>query len=226
MRFDPVTEEEAQQSAKPGWLLKPGQCDFEVKTANLHTKEKIGGEVSESIHLILRLYDANGKEADVHDYLTPAFAHKFRHFAYATGLGHLYEKGEIEPEDCAGRTGRCIVRTKEQRGYEPKNDIADYVIADSTKSTTNYQTSKDKGMGGVALDQAKRAAWEGFKQQYKGDPTMLQTEMRKALEAYFGTAETNTLGVVQWQRFLKDGFKKPGSPIPEEDTFKPDDIPF
>ena len=226
MQFNPITEEEAKEASLPGYLLKPGECDFEVRKGEYHYKPDGKGGTKQSIRLTMQVWDANGKEAQVFDYITPAFAHKFRHACYAVGLGHDYERGEVEPEQFEGKGGRLIIRTKQDAGYEPKNDVLDYVVAERTKGTTNYQTSKTEGAGAVALKMAKREAWEKFCAQYKGETSMRETEFRQAVARYFNDRDPQSLGFVEWQRFTKDGFKPKESPLSDKPDFDPDSIPL
>jgi hypothetical protein len=227
MKFDPISEEEAKEAAKPGYLLKPGECDFEVKTAQRHVKEREDGTTSESIKLYLEVWDVDNKHAFVWDYLTPAIAHKLRHACYAVGLGHTYERGELEAEHFQGKGGRLIIRNKQDRGYDPKNDVVDYVVAERTKGSDNYQGSKNGGAGAVALKQAKDEAWAAFKRKNAGaDAAMLPTMLREAIGRYFNGRAPETLGYAEWRRFTSDGFEPKESPLQEEEAFKDSDIPF
>lgn len=220
MQFAPKTEDEV----KRGNLLRPGECDFTVRDAT----DEVSDKGNEMIKLMLEVWDQDGEKAVVFDYLLEAMAHKLRHFCYAVGLGHIYEAGELTADHCIGKGGRLLIRNEQDKlkKYPPKNGVADYVLADRTKETPNYQTSKSNGMGGVALQQAKQAAWQEFGRQYKGDPAMKETEFRQAAARYFSNRALDSLGYLEWQKFTKDGFRPQDAPFSEQQEFKEDDIPF
>src|SRR5688500_16996838 len=105
MRFTTVTEEAAQASAR-GYLLKPGECEFEVRRA----EETVSNSGNPMMKLTLDVWDEDGKKGTVFDYLLGATPHKVRHFAYAVGLGHVYESGDnLDPDVCEGKGGRLII---------------------------------------------------------------------------------------------------------------------
>lgn len=134
MRVTPKTEEEVQRNR----LLTPGECDFEVRKAENVTSSK-GNEM---IKLTLEVWDCDSKNAIVWDYLLDKMPHKVRHFCYAVGLGRAYEAGQVDAEQCEGKSGRLLIRNSQDPGYDAKNEVADYVVADRTKETTGYKEAK------------------------------------------------------------------------------------
>lgn len=235
MRVTPRTEEEIKRSK----LLAPGECDFEVRDA----KDETSKSNNEMIHLILDVWDSNGDKALVHDYLLDAMPHKVRHFCYAVGLGHVYENGELEADACIGKSGRCLIRSKQDRGYDPKNDVADYVVADSTKETKGYATAKAKQQAsgkdaGATLaaerQAAMRTAWETWKRKFtKEFPQSTQVECETAWKAACAAYWPNqkipdAIGTVQWDQLVKNEFRRPeGDLTPAGTHFTGDeDVPF
>lgn len=136
MRITPKTEEEVNRNK----LLFPGECDFEVRKA-IDKTSKAGNEM---IELTLECWDSKQGNAMVFDYLLDAMAHKMRHFCYAVGLGRAYEAGSLSAEQCEGKSGRLIIRNAQDkmREHPPKNEVADYVVADRTKETPGYKDAK------------------------------------------------------------------------------------
>lgn len=216
MQFAPKSEEEVKRK-----LLEPGEADVEVLTAS----EEVSDKGNAMIKLKVKLYDSKGEQGTIYDYLMEKMAYKLRHAAYAFGLGHKYESGELEAEDFLGKSGRCKIRIKQDQGYDPKNEIADYVVADSTKKTENYQASKSNGAGAAAAEVAKKSAWATFQRIYQGEANMLNTAWKKAFADYFQGAEAKSLNAFQWKAFEKDAFERKAVPV-GEDVFKEDDIPF
>jgi len=223
MNFTPKTEQEVSK------LLRPGECDFVVKSAS----EELSQSQNEMLKIVLEVTDADHKTTILTDYLLEKIPHKLRHFSYAVGLGGAYEQGTLTDDACIGRGGRCKVRTEEDRSgkYPPKSVIADYVVADTTKQTQNYQSSKADGPGAVAAQQAQNDAKRAFKarRQAQGDTdeTMLPTHWRNAFVAYFGANKKQTeTTAVEWRRFIADGFAPPVNPITAAGGIPADDIPF
>jgi hypothetical protein len=239
MRFNPVTEEEAKKSAR-GFLLEPGECEFEVRDAT----DETSNSGNPMIKLTMDVFDKTGKKAIVYDYLLEAMAHKVRHFAYAVGLGHFYEAGEFDAEHCVGKGGRLIIRTKKQQGYEPKNDVADYVVGGNAKTTPGYQNAKAQDSGNAApplggRDLARRSFNARASQL---DPTARSTAWMEAVSQYFGHTDQGSIPDGDWRNFeavVRQSWQA-GKGIPiamrkrvpveapfgESQEFKEDDIPF
>jgi hypothetical protein len=85
------------------------------------------------IEVKLAVFRPNGSRAYVTDYLLEKMAYKLRHFSYAVGLGDAYEAGDINAEQCAGRSGRVALKIEEQDGFEPKNVVRDYIVPETAK---------------------------------------------------------------------------------------------
>ena len=213
MRFAPKSEEQVSN------LLKSGEGDFEVRQAT----DKVSQSQNEMIELVLDVHDANGKKGLISDYLIEGMAHKLRHFCYAVGLGHVYEAGELTAEACRGRSGRCVIGIEKDSGgvYPDKNKIRDYVVADSTKKTEGYQNAKDRQQGASAgqapqtqptqtpAKQAMINAWQTFQGRLTGETQdFINTSWRRAYSDYFGSRQPDTIGVDEWNAFVRDEFVK------------------
>lgn len=126
MKFQPKTEKEVAEAG----LLPNGAYDFEVLEAT-EDQSKKGNDM---VKLKLRLYDAEGSQRTIFDYLvsTDGGAYKIRHFAAATGMLDKYESGELRAEDMEGKSGSCqIAIQKDKTGqYPDKNTVRDYLADD------------------------------------------------------------------------------------------------
>lgn len=130
--FQPLTDEEIEMMG----LVPEGEYRFEVAKAT--SKMSNGG--NPMIELVLKVWDKNGSEQQVYDYLvsTPKMMFKVKHFCDSVGLTQEYLKGHFQDWQCTGKSGRAyIVVTKgkpndEGGMYPDKNSVRDYI-----KSTTN-----------------------------------------------------------------------------------------
>jgi hypothetical protein len=213
-------------------LLKKGEADFVVKSGLDKLSQK---DSTEMIELQVECTDADGTTKVIKDWLHPAMEHRIRHFCYATGLGAVYERGELTAEHCEGRGGRCMIDLEKSDKYGDQNKIKDYVVADQTKGTTGYQNAKAANGAGTQhksdpteAEKAKRRAWDNFKSKFPEVQTAeLQTEFRKAVDDYFPAKKIELIGAGEWERFVNDGFVKDAtSPISDETVFADSDIPF
>lgn len=123
MRFTPKSEKEVAEAG----LLPKGMYDFEIAEAT-EKQSKAGNDM---VELVVRVYDNEGRSRKLFDWLVDSegAAYKIRHFAEATGMLAEYEKGELRSHDMVGKTGRCQVIIKKDKGgeYPDKNAISDYV---------------------------------------------------------------------------------------------------
>lgn len=132
MNFAPKTEEEIKKDA----LLPAGDYDFEVIEAADKISKTSGNPM---IALKLNVYSGDGGTRHVYDYLMEQMAYKLRHFCQFTGLIEKYQAGTLTAQDCLGRVGRVSLRQKIQDGYDPKNEVKDYVNANAATVETPAQ---------------------------------------------------------------------------------------
>lgn len=126
MRFKPLSEEEVARAG----LLEKGTYPFEVRQA-VQKKSKAGNDM---IELVLCVWDKNGREYLVYDYLMESSEYKLRHFCYTTGLQEKYDSGELRDTDCL-KSGYCKVMIREDKSglYPPRNSVADYIAGEGEK---------------------------------------------------------------------------------------------
>lgn len=139
MNFNPLSETEVLN------LIPAGEYDFLVKEAE-DRHSKTGNEM---IKLTLAIWDANGNERIVFDYLLDKLMYKVKHFADAVGLEEKYLAGGYSAQDCLNLSGRCKVivdEPEENSPYPPKNSIKDYCKADknaAVKLSSNKAPQKE-----------------------------------------------------------------------------------
>lgn len=144
MRFNPISEEEANAQASGVW--ENGDYDYEVTEA----EEKESNAGNDMFALEIAIVDASGARKKVFDYLviSDKAAWKLRHFAASCALLPQYERGSLMANEMIGRTGRCTIGTqKEQNGYPAKNVVRDYVAAPQRASATSVRRPVPAGGG-------------------------------------------------------------------------------
>lgn len=124
MKFSPKSQEELAHAN----LMSEGVYPFEIIEAE-DKKSKSGNDM---IQLKLKVWDKNGHERVIYDYLLEALHFKLRHFAESTGLLQKYEGGEFTSSDCLGKSGNAHIiiqkgRENAEGGFYPdKNSVKDY----------------------------------------------------------------------------------------------------
>ena len=150
MQFIPKTDDEIAAEM----LIAPGDYDFQVREAVEETSKK-GNDM---IHLKLSVWDADGNERWIDDYLLEVMAFKLRHFAYAVGLDGLYESGSLTAGDCTGKSGKCSVFIDKGDGnFRDKNAIKDYVVPDEQPAAPSPRPPATNGNAAVKNQEASIA---------------------------------------------------------------------
>lgn len=125
MKITPKKEEELNNFS----LFNEGIYNFEVLSAE-DTVSKSGNEM---IKLKIRVSKPDYSTTIIFDYLLEAIAYKIRHFAYAIGIGELYEKGNIDAIHCIGKIGQLELGIQQGQPnpnggyYQDKNIVKDYI---------------------------------------------------------------------------------------------------
>lgn len=124
MSYTPKTEE---QLVKEG-LMPDGIYDFKV----LETSDKPSKKGNDMYTLKLAVWDADGSERHIFDYIALGNnfgERKLRHAADAAGIMDIYESGNMVPKDFQDKTGKVEIKTQDGTpDYPlPKNVVKDYV---------------------------------------------------------------------------------------------------
>ena len=138
MKFTPKTEEQIALEN----LTKPGVYPFTVLEATDTVSKKSGNEM---IKLKIAFFDDTGKERHVDDYLLASMEAKFRHFCVHAGMEGRYNDGDVQAEHCEGKEGYVKIGiSKPQDGYNPKNEVKDYVAAPVKEGATRTDAERGK----------------------------------------------------------------------------------
>ena len=124
MKFTPKNEDEVQPL-----ILPAGEYDAFAREA----KDKVSKSNNEMIELRLSVWDGQGNETVVYDYLLDAMPLKLRHFCVAAGIEEAYEAGELTAELCQEHNVRVKLKIDEGTGEWPRsNKVVDYLAPDAT----------------------------------------------------------------------------------------------
>jgi hypothetical protein len=143
MKFVPKTREELQQMN----LLPDGVYTFEV-IESVNTISKTSG--NEMIKLTLKVWDHNGVERIITDYLIEAYLFKLLSFCEATNLLEKYNSGILLDTDCYGKIGKVYIVIKkgkpvpndpEGKMYPDSNSIKEYIKQDKSYESNKKQES-------------------------------------------------------------------------------------
>lgn len=141
MRVTPRTDEEINMMN----LLPEGIYSFQV----IKAEEKISKSNNEMIVITLKVWDKDGRERLLTDYLLDSFAKKIKHFVKVTGLENKYELGSITAEDCLNKIGDVHViiqkgNPKPEGGfYSDKNSVNDYIAKINQNQSTLQPIKND-----------------------------------------------------------------------------------
>lgn len=127
MRYSPKSEQELQEQN----LILKGIYQFQV----IESEDTVSKAGNEMIKLRLKLWDNEGNERTVYDYLTEAMLYKLKHFCDIVGLVDKYEAGTLHADDCMYKMGRVSIDIQKGNAnpnggmYPDKNVVKDYVVA-------------------------------------------------------------------------------------------------
>jgi hypothetical protein len=170
MRFNPVSEEEAQKAN----LFPKGDYDAVVESSI----EKVSKTNNEMIELVLLVYGPEGKERRLKDWLvaTDGGQAKIQRFCKSADLWDEYQAGELTAYLCDGANVRVKLGTEPGKdGYPPKNKVADYLprktAAEKAAEASPRPATPLRGKTEGVSAQQQHAAGTG-----RADPTKPPTE--------------------------------------------------
>lgn len=153
--YQPMTESEAMQERFQ--LLKEGEYDAVIESSEDRISANSGNPMMD---MKLTVYDANGKEHSVRDFLvfTKSMMWKVVHFANAAGLMTEYEEGKLCSEVAVGANIRVkiivepgsLIPEDKLNGkpygsrYPDKNKVDEYIgKQDATKLNNGAEEGLD-----------------------------------------------------------------------------------
>lgn len=121
MKFTPKTEKEIIEEG----LLPVNTYDAEITAA----AEETSAKGNDMIKLKLGVFDDEGTQRVIFDYLLESMPLKLRHAAEACGLVDEYESGSLSADDFVGKNVRVKVGIKKDKTgqYPDSNGIMDYI---------------------------------------------------------------------------------------------------
>lgn len=141
MKFTPKTAEEVKQESSSLW--DGGFYDFEVMNG-VDKKSKASG--ADMIELRIKIFNQQGEEKIVYDYLLESMMYKLLHICEATGLTEKYQGGELVGGDFEGCTGRLKLGVgKPQGDYAAKNEVKDYLVPSAEAAPKDKKARPGKG---------------------------------------------------------------------------------
>jgi hypothetical protein len=127
MQFQPRTVEEITKEKREfaaQSLLPKGWYDFEVMDAQEAVSKRSGKDM---IKLKLRVFNPNGGEKHVYDYLIETAPTHLFDFCESVGLENEYHQGTLTAADCKGRAGKVQIAIDDKdKNYDPKNVAKNY----------------------------------------------------------------------------------------------------
>lgn len=147
MKFTPLDEEAL--NAQRG-ILKEGEADFEVMIANDKFSKSSGQPM---IELKLKVWDCEGKEGIIFDYLVGNVQWKLHQFLASVGRLDLYESGDVNTDILLGMCGKALLKLqKDKTGkYPDQMRVTEYFIPsaptenkkESTQSPASILANED-----------------------------------------------------------------------------------
>lgn len=149
--FTPKTEEELTD------LLEEGEGTYEVMKSERGEKDSFV-----MIILFLKIWDKNGQQAFIKDYMkldpnSNFCMRKIRHFCYSCGLKDEWDKGRFSASDCENKSGKLMIKTQkektfrdektgEYKTYPAKSVVNDYIMdnSDLQKSVNQLQQRRNQ----------------------------------------------------------------------------------
>jgi hypothetical protein len=135
--FQPKTEKELASEN----LLPVGEYDFEVLGAANKTSQRTGAQM---IELKVGVYLPTGAVRFVNDNLVfvDKAIFKISQFCKCTGLYERYKAGQLDAEDCKGRSGKLKLGIEPEGEYPAKNKVSSYVIPKEFRKPEQAQSVK------------------------------------------------------------------------------------
>lgn len=196
------------------------ECEFQVLTST----DKVSSSGNPMIELVLNVWDAEGQEHRVWDYITKGGLFKLEQLCAIHGID--FTSGNVPAEDLAGISGKCVVGFKKGDGqYADKNSIRKYLTPLDEKNPP-APTKKPSDPNGVAnSDAAKKRAWDDFKTANPGlTGEKLKVDFSAFVHNIFPSKDPKTLTGTQWD-VVSDQIRNPVM-APDDGAMKDSEIPF
>ena len=135
MKFTPIPKEEL---AKQQGILIAGEADFTIDKAEETVAKKSGNPM---LKLELKVWDKNGTEGKVWDYIVDSARWKILQLCDSIGRLELYDAGEVTPYALEGQSGKCII-TVEKNEHGERAKIKSYFPKVASKEEVKKEIKK------------------------------------------------------------------------------------
>lgn len=105
--------------------LKPGRADFQIVAAT----ECLSKNGNNMLKLQVRVWDCEGEEGTIFDYITSNAQWKIKQLLEAVGQGEQYETGEINSHSLENKSGKCVLLINKDPKYGNQPKIKFYISA-------------------------------------------------------------------------------------------------
>lgn len=138
--YEPLSDEEIESHRK---RLKPGSGTFNV----IEAKDRVSKNGNPMIELKLQVWDENGCEGTVFDYLVagiPSMAFKLRNFCKSIGHPEFYMQRKLSSLTALNKMGKLKITLKKDDKGEEWPRIADYLPHIQGSPLPNYVETKNE----------------------------------------------------------------------------------
>lgn len=155
MKFQPKSDEQLAKEEQARTLWEKGIYSYEIishvkfGSNTIQTCDTVSKKGNDMLVLVVKLFNDDGRESVVVDYITGDMGFKFKHVAYANGLGAQYDAGELNAIDFVGKCGKAKVGISKGKpkddgsgNYPDKNCINDYLVDDGSEASVNGVVAK------------------------------------------------------------------------------------
>lgn len=166
MKFQPKSDEELQKEEAKRGLWEKGAYSYEILpyvtfgTKTIQTCDTKSSAGNDMLVLAVKVFNDDGRESVIVDYITDAVGFKLKHLAYANGLGSQYDAGELHAIDLIGKCGKAKVGVSKGKAkndgsgenYSDKNSIVDYLVEESADQDVVAKNSDIKATSSLGDD--------------------------------------------------------------------------
>lgn len=132
MIFEPLTDEQIESQKK---RLIPGMADFEI----LDAKEKTSKSGNPMIEVILRVWDSEGTQGQLKDFLPSNVQWKIKSILQAINKGDLYQTGNVTSLDLVMGCGKCMLGMEKSRDpqFPDQIRVKEYLSLETTNNDSD-----------------------------------------------------------------------------------------
>lgn len=134
-------------------LLAEGEAEFEVLSA----EDQVSKTGNEMIKLHLKVWDCNGKQGTIFDYLLEKGVWRIEQFCESTLIPVAkFKSGELNAVDCSGKTGKLTIKTQKDKSgqYPDKSSVSGYL----PRKNSNESSKSNLGQTDTVSNKANKTS--------------------------------------------------------------------